>query len=98
MTRALVAYGKGDRQAFEQVVSRLYDDLRKIARRQLRRSSPGQTLDTTALVHEAYLKLAGHGRLDCNDREHFLAVVARAMRQIVVDYARKRQREKRGRA
>jgi RNA polymerase sigma factor (TIGR02999 family) len=96
VTRALAACYQGDRQALEQVVSRLYDDLRLIARRQLRRSRPGETLDTTGLVHEAYLKLAGHERLDCHDREHFLAVVARAMRQIVVDYARKRQRDKRG--
>jgi len=72
-----------------------YDELKRIARRQLRRLRPGQTLSTTALVHEAFVKLA-RSPASTHDRAHFLALAARAMRQILVDYARQRGSLKRG--
>jgi len=70
------------------LMNAVYDDLKRIARGQLGRWRPGQTLNTTALVHESYAKLSGSDSLDYADRRHFFAVAARAMRQIVVDYAR----------
>jgi RNA polymerase sigma factor (TIGR02999 family) len=86
----------GDRAAFDQVVPLIYDELRRVARAQLRRVGPGRTLDTTGLVHEAYLKMAGQQGLEVENRRHFLAVSAHAMRQILVDYARARLAAKRG--
>ncbi len=77
-------------------MSLLYDDLRRIARRQLLRGRPGATLNTTALVHETYLKLVNQAKVECESRGHFFNIVARAMRQIIVDHARRRQAEKRG--
>src|SRR5688500_2958732 len=74
----------------------VYDELRAIAHRQLRLERDRETLSTTALVHEAYLRLANDGRVMANGRAYFFAAAARAMRQIVVDYARRRRRLKRG--
>lgn len=74
----------------------LYDELYAMAHRQLGRFRPGQTLNTTALVHEAYLKLVKQDAATYQDRQHFFAVAARAMRQIILDYARKRCAGKRG--
>ncbi len=82
-------------EAFELLVPLVYEDLKRLARQQLRRMRPGQTLDTTALAHESYLKLKNHAGLDWQDRRHFFAVVARAMRQILVDYARRQMADKR---
>lgn len=96
VTQLLVAYREGDRGAFDRLVPLVYEDLRRIARGHLRRWRPGETLDTTALVHEAYLKLVDQSRADWRDRSHFLAVCARAMRHVVVDYARRRAAAKRG--
>ena len=79
----------------DRLVTLVYDDLRRIARQQLRARS-GQTLDTTALVHELYLKLVDQSRASWQDRQHFFAVSDRAMRQILVDHARSRCRQKRG--
>lgn len=87
ITVLLEALREGDRAAFDRLVPLVYDELRRIARRQLR-AGPGRTLQTTALVHEAWMKLAGQEGLAVNDRGHFLAVCARAMRQVVVDLAR----------
>lgn len=84
-----------DDNAFEELVPLVYDDLRRIAHQQLQRLRPGKTLDTTALAHESYIKLKNHADLDLNDRRHFYAVAARAMRQIVVDYARRNMAAKR---
>jgi RNA polymerase sigma factor (TIGR02999 family) len=81
--------------AFEELIPLVYDDLRHLARKQLQRLRPGQTLDTTGLAHESYLKLRDHVDLDWNDRNHFYAVSACAMRQILVDYARSRMTQKR---
>jgi RNA polymerase sigma factor (TIGR02999 family) len=96
VTQLLVAFREGDRAAFDRLVPLVYDDLRRIARGHLRRWRPGETLDTTGLVHEAYLKLVDQSRADWRDRTHFLAVCARAMRHVVVDYARRRAAAKRG--
>lgn len=91
----LAAYREGEEGAFDRLVAMVYDDLRRLARRQ-RYGRPNATLNTTALVHEAYLKLAGGEGLGWNDRAHFLAVAAHAMRHILVDYAKSQKREKRG--
>ncbi len=96
VTRLLQAHAEGDAEAYRELVALVYEDLRRIARGQRRRVSPDASLDTTALVHEAYLKLDEHGRTGWTDRGHFLAVAATAMRQILVDHARWRLRQKRG--
>ncbi|MDX1547275.1 MAG: sigma-70 family RNA polymerase sigma factor [Rhodothermales bacterium] len=96
MTQLLIAAHSGDRAAFEDLYRLVYDELRQVARAQLRRRRPGDTLQTTALVHEAYLKLCDHARLGVQDRAHFFALSARAMRQILVDHFRRRRAEKRG--
>jgi len=75
---------------------RVYEDLRAIAHRHLRRETPGHTLNTTALVHESYLSLARSDDLEWESRAHFFAIASRAMRHILVDYARRRSAEKRG--
>src|SRR5215472_15958579 len=80
----------GDESALSQLVALLYDELRRIAARQLRGQRPDHTLQTTALVHEAYLKLVGAHDRGFADRAHFLAVASRAMRHVLVDYARAR--------
>jgi RNA polymerase sigma factor (TIGR02999 family) len=84
------------RDAFGRLVPLVYDELRRVARRQRRRSA-SQTLDTTALVHEAYLKMAGAENLQVSDRGHLMAVAACAMRQVLIGRARARLRLKRGR-
>ena len=96
VTSLLIAYREGDAQAFERLLPLIYDDLRRVARGQLRSGGRGQTLDTIGLVHEAYLKMVDQTRASFNDRSHFLAVAAHAMRQVVIGYARKRSAEKRG--
>jgi RNA polymerase sigma factor (TIGR02999 family) len=96
ITRLLRAYESGERGAIDRVVPLLYDDLRRLARHHLRRGPAGHTLDTTGLVHEAYLKLAGSQGLELRDRGHLMAVTACAMRQVLVDRARSRLRLKRG--
>ena len=94
ITQLLAAAREGDGAAFDRLVALVYRELRVIARRQLRRRRPGQTLTTTALVHEAYLRLADHA--GWHDRAHFLAVAALAMRHVLVDAARRRAAKKRG--
>jgi len=96
ITLLLRAYEGGEREAFDRVVPLVYQELRRLARRHLRRGPRGRTLDTTGLVHEAYLKLAGHEGLRIQDRGHLMAVAACAMRQVLVDRARARLRLKRG--
>jgi RNA polymerase sigma factor (TIGR02999 family) len=86
----------GDRAVLDRLLPLVYDELRSLAHRQLRRERAGHTLNTTALVHEAYLKLAQVDRLTWNDRAHFFAVCAQAMRRILVNYARMSKRDKRG--
>ena len=96
ITLLLQAYGAGDRTAFDRLVPLVYDELRRLARRHLRRGPRGRTLDTTGLVHEAYLKLAGSPGLQVKDRGHLMAVTACAMRQVIVSRARARLAAKRG--
>jgi RNA polymerase sigma factor (TIGR02999 family) len=85
----------GDRGALDRVLATLYQELHSMARRQLA-GQHGQTLDATALVHEAYLKLIGRREAQFDDRAHFFAYAASAMRSVVVDYARQRMAQKRG--
>lgn len=87
---------EGDDRAFDTLVQILYRDLRGLARVQRRRWTGDYTMNTTALVHEAYLKLVGQESPDWRDRAHFLAVAATAMRQVLVNYAERRRAEKRG--
>jgi RNA polymerase sigma factor (TIGR02999 family) len=92
----LRASRSGDREAFNRLFESLYGELKRLARRQLRHGRPGQTLSTTAVVHETYLKLTQGQPVDIQDRGHFMALAARAMRQVIVDVARRRQARKRG--
>lgn len=94
ITELLAAWREGDREAIRELMPLVYDELRALARRQAAGGS--ETLRTTALVHEAYLKLARHSHLAVQDRQHFFALAAKAMRQLVVDHARRRTAVKRG--
>nr|MEE4267006.1 ECF-type sigma factor [Candidatus Krumholzibacteria bacterium] len=96
VTGLLLDLGSGDKTAFETLVTLMYDDLRRLARRHLRMRGGQLTLHTAGLVHEAFLRLADQTRLDWEDRGHFLAVYARVMRNILIDIAREKQALKRG--
>jgi RNA polymerase sigma factor (TIGR02999 family) len=85
----------GRREALDELIPIVYEDLRRIAERQIRKSGR-RSLNTTGLVNEAYLRLVGHANLSLNDRGHFLSVAALTMRQIVIDFARRRRAGKRG--
>ncbi|MFT3790050.1 MAG: ECF-type sigma factor [Rudaea sp.] len=95
ITDLVLAAGDGEPQALQSLFGALYAELKHVAHRQLA-ASANPTIDTTGLVHEAYLKLVRPGALHCNDRGHFFATAARAMRQIVIDHARRRVADKRG--
>jgi RNA polymerase sigma-70 factor (ECF subfamily) len=86
----------GDRDALAALLPLVYDELRRIARMQMRRERPGQTIDATGLVHEAWLRLSGSSHLSPHNRAHFLGIAANAMRQILVERARARHAAKRG--
>ena len=97
VTRILSAIEQGDPHAAESLLPLVYDELRKLAAQRLARERPGQTLQATALVHEAYLRLVeGHPDRRWDGRGHFFAAAAEAMRRILVDRARSRDRQKRG--
>lgn len=96
VTQLLLAHERGEAGAFGELMHQVYPDLRRIASRQLRRRGPHRVLDTTGLVHEAYLKLVDHRQASYQSRAHFFNVSARAMRHIVVDHARRRLAAKRG--
>lgn len=96
VTELLLAYREGDKEAFDRLMPLVYDDLRRIAHRQLGGRRMDQILDTTSLVHESYLKMVDQTRVNWQDRNHFLAISARAMRQVIISYARKRNAAKRG--
>jgi RNA polymerase sigma factor (TIGR02999 family) len=97
VTRILNAIEQGDPQAAEQLLPLVYDELRKLAAQKLAQEKPGQTLQATALVHEAYLRLVdGERALPWNNRAHFFRAAAQAMRRILVDRARDKQSLKRG--
>lgn len=96
VTHLLFAAKAGGANAIGRVVTLVYEELERIAHRQLAREHAGHTLDTSALVHEAYLKLDRLEHIEWRSREHFLAMAARLMRRILIDYAEARRAEKRG--
>jgi RNA polymerase sigma factor (TIGR02999 family) len=96
LTRALLDLEQGDASAHGRLMAIAYEELRRVARSQLRRLRPGQTLNTTGLVHETYLKLVDQRPEGYSSRAHFLAIMAKAMRQILIDYARRASAQKRG--
>lgn len=96
ITALLAAWGNGDQAALDLLMPLVYDELRRMAHRYLGRERVGHTLQSAALVNEAYLKLLGERQMDWQNRAHFFAVAAHAMRQILVDYARTRNRDRRG--
>jgi RNA polymerase sigma factor (TIGR02999 family) len=97
VTRVLSAIEQGDLRAAEQLLPLVYDELRKLAAQKLAREKSGQTLQATALVHEAYLRLVDREKIpQWNSRGHFFAAAAEAMRRIVLDHARDKRRLKRG--
>jgi len=96
VTQMLHRWSEGDQEAFDQLFPVVYDQLKQLARSRLRRERAGHTLNTTALVHEAYMKLINVNQVQWQDRAHFLAIAARAMRQILVDYALRHNALKRG--
>jgi RNA polymerase sigma factor (TIGR02999 family) len=95
-TQLLVDARAGDVEAFDRLFAHLYRELRTLAQHRLRGATDGETLSTTALVHETYLRLVDQSRCDLHDRAHFLALAARAMRFVLIDYARARGAQKRG--
>ena len=95
-THHLLRLSDGDRSAASQLLPLVYDELRRQASRYLGEERPGHTLQPTALVHEAYLKLIHQDRAQWKDRSHFCAVASQAMRRILVDHARGHRAEKRG--
>jgi RNA polymerase sigma factor (TIGR02999 family) len=95
-TDLLVRAGAGDAHAVERMFPLVYEELRRLAHRHLAREFGGRTLGTTELVHEAYLKLIDHTRVEWTGRAHFMGIAATAMRQILVDRARSRRSLKRG--
>ncbi|MEP7066044.1 MAG: sigma-70 family RNA polymerase sigma factor [Gemmatimonadota bacterium] len=96
MTELLHAWGEGDLSAVDELVPKVYDELRRQARRCMRAQEPGHTLQTTALVHETYLRLIGKSQVEWKGRAHFFGVTAKSMRSILVDHARARNAAKRG--
>lgn len=96
VTRLLRAWGGGDEQALEQLMPLVYRELHRLAHRYMAREPMGQTLQTTALVNEVYLRLIDVKKIDWQDRAHFYALCARLMRRILVDFARSRSYQKRG--
>jgi RNA polymerase sigma factor (TIGR02999 family) len=95
-TALLLAWQAGDETALTRLVPLVYQELRRVARARLRSEAPGHLLQTTALVHEAYLRLVEVDRIDLRSRTHLLALAARLMRQVLVDHARRRKALKRG--
>ncbi len=98
LTNLLQAWAGGDTQALERLVPAVYGELRRIAQRCMSGENPGQTLQATALAHEAYLRLVGCGHVSWQNRAHFFAVAARQMRRILIDIARAKHQIKRGRS
>jgi RNA polymerase sigma factor (TIGR02999 family) len=96
ITQMLKQWSEGNQQVLDQILPLVYEELRRQASRYLRRERKGHTLQTTALINEAYLKLIDQKNVNWQNRSHFFAIAAQAMRRILVDYARERHREKRG--
>jgi RNA polymerase sigma factor (TIGR02999 family) len=96
ITNLLDEWGRGDRRAFDELLPLVYAELRQVAARQLRHERDGHSLQPTALVHEAYLRLVDQRKADWRGRAHFFGVAAQVMRRILVDHARRRLADKRG--
>jgi RNA polymerase sigma-70 factor, ECF subfamily len=96
VTQLLAAWGAGDQSAHDELMPLVYEELRRLAHRYMSRERPGHTLQTSALVNEAYLRLVDQKNVRWQDRAHFFGIAARLMRQILVDYARRRRYKKRG--
>lgn len=96
ITRMLIDWSRGDRDALGRLIPAVYKELRRLAARHLRRERPGHTLQTSDLIHEAYLRLVDQKNVRWQNRAHFFAIAAKLMRRIVVDHARRRHRAKRG--
>ena len=96
VTQLLVAWSGGDQAALDQLVPLVYEDLRRIARNRMGREQPGHTLQTTALINEAYLRLVDQKHTRWQNRAHFFAIASKMMRRILVDHARRGQYQKRG--
>lgn len=96
VTRLLIDWSNGDQSALQKLIPLVYAELHRMAKRYMSQQNPGHTLQTTALIHEAYLKLVNQEEKQWQNRAHFFAVAARAMRHILVDYARGCQSVKRG--
>jgi len=95
-TELLLAWGRGEAHAFDQLVPLVHDELRRLARRHMARERQNHTLQASALVNEAYLRLIDLNQMQWQNRAHFFAMSARVMRRILVDFARARRNEKRG--
>ena len=96
ITDLLLDWGNGDKAALDRVIPMVYQELRRVAHRQMRRERAGDTLQTTALINEAYLRLVDYARVRPRDRAHFFAIAAQAMRRILIERARSRRSAKRG--
>lgn len=96
ISQLLIEWGRGDQEALDRLMPLVYDELRRLATRHLRRERPDHTLQTTALVHEAYLALVGQRQANWQNRAQFFAIAAQLMRRILVDYARSHRAAKRG--
>ena len=96
ITQMLMSYGQGDREALDELLPLVYDELRAIARRYLRQERPDHTLQPTGLVHEAYLRLVDQQRVDWRNRAQFLGLAANMMRRILVNHAKSKRAQKRG--
>jgi RNA polymerase sigma factor (TIGR02999 family) len=96
ITHLLLAWGDGDQTALEELMPLVYEELRRVAARHMRRQGPGHTLQTTALVNEAYVRLIDSSQVRWQNRAHFFAVSAQMMRRILIDFARSRRYLKRG--
>ncbi|MGH9674218.1 MAG: ECF-type sigma factor [Bryobacteraceae bacterium] len=96
ITQLLQRVAQGDKDAEADLIPQVYNELRKLAAGFLRSERPGHTLQATALVHEAWLRLSGNQEIEWNSRAHFFAIAARMMRRILVDYARQKKAGKRG--
>jgi RNA polymerase sigma factor (TIGR02999 family) len=96
VTGLLQAWGRGDEQALQQLIPLVYDQLHAAARRYMAAERPGHTLQTTALIHETYLRLVDVRKIQWQNRAHFFAICAQLMRRILIDFARSRQYHKRG--
>jgi len=96
ITHLLKKWSEGNQEVLDKLMPLVYDELRRQASRYLRRERANHTLQTTALIHEAYLKLIDQNQVEWQNRTHFFAIAAQAMRRILVDYARERNRDKRG--